>query len=95
MELRKWELDSWDALVEESIASSPPSFLREMDQRCPRGNRPTYTTVAKFQASPRNPRDKPFVFSEQAQYKSPYSSWSENGETSDKKVWKDRDTSED
>ena len=50
--------------------------------------------MTKFQASTRDPRDKPSVFSEQAQYKPPHSSWSENDETSDKKVWKEREKSQ-
>ena len=92
MELRKWELDSWDALVEESIASSPPSFLREMDQRCPRGNRPTYTTVAKFQASTRDPRDKSSASSAwHPHFSHPHSSQSESGETSEKGCRKEKE----
>ena len=60
-----------------------------MDWHCPQGNCPTHTTVAKFQASPtRNPWNKPYVSTEQAQYKPPYSLQSENSEISDKKVWK-------
>ena len=35
MELREWELDSWDALVKETTNSFQTSILREMDQRCP------------------------------------------------------------
>ena len=63
-----------------------------MDQRFPRGNRLAHTTVAMFQAS--DPRDKP---SEKAlaQYNPPHSlhphsSRSENSETSDKKVSKEK-----
>ena len=47
--------------------------------------------MAKFQASTRDPRDKPSVFSKEAQYKPPHSLWSENSETFDKKVWKKRE----
>lgn len=53
MEQRGRELDSWDELVEKAIDAEakaslqPPSFIREMDQRCPRGNRLAHTTVAK------------------------------------------------
>ena len=85
MELCKWELDSWDALVKESIASSPSSFFREMDQRCPRSNRPTYINVAKFQASPtRDSGDKPPRFSH------PHSLRSESGKTSEKSFRKEK-----
>ena len=46
MEQRGRELDSWEELVEKAINAEakaslqPPSILREMDQRCQRGNRP-------------------------------------------------------
>lgn len=51
-------LDSWEELVEQAIgaevnaALQPSPILREidMDHRCPRGNRPTGTTVAKARA---------------------------------------------
>ena len=48
------KLDSWEELVEKAIdgeakaSLQPHSFLREMDQRCPRGN---HTTVAKSEPS--------------------------------------------
>ena len=57
MEQRGRENDSWEELVEKAIDVQakanlqPPSFLREMDQRCPQGNRPAHTTMAKSQAS--------------------------------------------
>ena len=53
MEQRGRELDSWDQMVEKAIDAEakaslqPASFIREMDQRCPRGNRPTHTIAAK------------------------------------------------
>ena len=53
MEQCERELDIPDALVEKTIDSlRPPSFLREMDQRFPRGNCLAHTTVAKSEASP-------------------------------------------
>ena len=66
MEQRRKELDDWDKILEKAINAEakanlqPPSMLREMDQRCQRGNRPVHTTGAKFQASAsRDPRDEP------------------------------------
>ena len=53
MEQRGRELDSWEELVEKAIDAEakaslqPQSILREMDQRCPHGNRPAHATVAK------------------------------------------------
>lgn len=56
MEQHSRELDSWDELVEKAIeveakvSRQPPSNIREMDQRCPRGNHSVHTTVAKSPA---------------------------------------------
>lgn len=68
MDQRGRELDSWDELVEKAIdaeakASLQPAFiLREMDQRCPQGNRLADATMAKTQATGTwDPRDKPFA----------------------------------
>ena len=64
LDARGRELDSWEEAIEKAIDAEakaslqPPSILREMDQRCPQGNRLAYTTVAKFQASTRDPRNK-------------------------------------
>ena len=97
MEQREWELDSWDALVKETINSlQPPFFLREMDQRCPRVNRPAYTTVAKFQASTQDPRDESSASStwhpqdKPPRSSHPHSSRSESGETSEKGFWREK-----
>ena len=66
--MEQWgqEHDSWNKFVEKAIDAKakailqPPSILRKMDQRCPRGNRPAYSTVAKSQApSTRASRDDP------------------------------------
>ena len=54
------------------------------DQRCPRGNRPAYTNVAKFQASTRDPRDKP------PRSLHPHSLRSESGKTSEKSFQKEK-----
>ena len=112
MEQRGREKDSWEELVEKAIDAEakaslqPPSFLREMDQRCPRGNRPAHITMAKSQASATwDPRDDPSEKtqtqasstwdpwdepSEKAQYKPTHSSRSENGETSGRKARKEK-----
>ena len=97
MEQRGRELDSWEQLIEKTIeakakAGLQPSFiLREIDQRCPRGNRLAHTTAAKSQASAssaRDPRTKPSTKKALAPDKPPDSSRTEHGETSDKKVRK-------
>ena len=99
MEQRGWELDSWEQLIEKAIeaeakAGLQPSFiLREMDQRCPRGNRPAHTTVAKSQASAssaRDPQTEPSTEKALAPDKPPHFLRSEHGETSDKKAWKEK-----
>ena len=66
MEQRGRENDSWKELVEKAIDAEakanlqPPSFLREMDERCSQGNRPAHATMAKSQASAtRDPQDEP------------------------------------
>ena len=60
------------------------SSTRKMVQRYPRGNHPAYTTVAKFQASTRDPQDEPPRFSY------PHSSRSKNSETSEKSFRKEK-----
>ena len=97
MEQRGRELDSWDALVEETIDSlQPPSFLKEIDQRFPRNNCLAHNTVAKSEASPtRDSRDKTSASFEKARYKPLHSSHSyssrfENGETTDKETRKEK-----
>ena len=99
MEQRGREKDSWEELVEKAIDAEakaslqPSSFIRDMDQCCPRGNRPAHAIVTKSHASSaRDPRDEP---SEKAQYKPPHSSRphflrSKNGETSDRKARKEK-----
>ena len=101
MEQRGRELDSWDELVEKAINAEakvslqPTSIIREMDQRCPRGNRPL--AVSKSQASStRDSREEPSDKAQSQDLNSshssqPHSSQSENiGETSDKKARKEK-----
>ena len=45
--------------AEAKASLQPQSILREMDQRCPHGNRPAHATVAKPHTSTRDPRDEP------------------------------------
>ena len=94
IEQRKRKHDSWDTLIEKAIDSiQPPSILRYMGQRCPRGNCFTHIVVAKFQAlSTWDSWDKP---SKKARYKPPHFSHlhflrSKNGKTSDKKARKEK-----
>ena len=56
-------------------AKASLQILKELDQRHPRSNYPTHTTVAMFQASAtQGTRDTPFASLEKAQYNphSPY-----------------------
>lgn len=56
MEQRGLELDSWDKLVEKAIDAEakaslqPVSIFHEMDQRCPRDDRPAHTGLTKSPA---------------------------------------------
>ena len=65
MEQRGRERNSWEELVKKAIDAEakaslqPLSILREMDRRCPRGDRPFHTTVAKSQSSAWDLRDEP------------------------------------
>ena len=95
LDARGRELDSWEEAIEKAIDAEakaslqPPSILREMDQRCPRGNRLAYT-VAKFQASTRDPRGESSASSawypqdESPRSSHPHFSRSESGKTSEK-----------
>ena len=91
------ENDSWEDLVEKAINAEAkaslqaPSNLREMNQRCLWGNRPTHTTVAKSQASAtRDPRGEPSEKAPTQDSKRPYPSRSKNGEASNKKARKEK-----
>ena len=93
MEQRGRENDTWEELVEKAIEAEakvsllPSPFVRDMDQRCPRGNRPATLTKSQT-SSARDPRDEP---SEKAQNPKPsHSSRSENSETSDPKARKEK-----
>ena len=60
MELRNQKYNNWDKLVEKTVATEvktnlqPSYYSRDMDNRCPRGNRPSYTILSKLQGN----RDK-------------------------------------
>ena len=98
IEQRGREHDSWEELVKKAIDAEakaslqPPSILREMDQRCPRGNRPAHSTVAKSQASStRDPRDDPVEKPPPPSAPKPSnSSPAGSSETSDKKAWREK-----
>ena len=99
MEQRGREKDSWEELVEKTIDAEakaslqPSSFVRDMDQRCPQGSRPAHATVAKLQASwdPRNDSSEKAPAQHKPPHSShPYSSRSENGETSEKNARKEK-----
>ena len=89
------ENDSWEELVKKAIEVEakvsllPSPFVRDMDQHCPRGNRPA--TMSKPQASSTwDPRDEPSSEKALASNKPPHSLRSENGNTSDKKTRKEK-----
>ena len=91
MEQRGREKDSWEELGEKAIDAEakaslqPSSYVRDMDQRCPRGNRPAHTTASNSQVSAtRDPRDEPSEEAPAQDLKRSHSSRSENGETSEK-----------
>ena len=102
LDVRGRELNSWEEAIEKIVNVEAKALLqsasitREMDQHCPRGNRLTYTTVAKLQASTRDPQDKSSASS--AWYPQdkpprslhPHSLRSESGETSEKGFWKEK-----
>ena len=95
MEQRGRENDTWEELVEKAIEAEakvsllPSPFVRDMDQRCPRGNR--FTTMSKSQASSTwDLWDEPSLEKALASNKPPHSSRSENGNTSNKKTWKEK-----
>lgn len=58
MEIQVNKYEHWEELVKKTViakakeALRPVSYIREMNQYYPRGNRPTYTTTAKSQRSP-------------------------------------------
>ena len=96
MEQRGRENDNWEELIEKAIDAKakvglqPSSYVRDMDQRCPRGNRPSHTTTAKSQASAtKDHRDKPSD-KHKASDKPSRSLRSEIGEVSNKKDWKEK-----
>ena len=102
LDTRGRELDSWEEAVEKAVNVEAKALLqlasstRKMDQRCPQGNHPTYTTVAKLHASTQDlrdefsassawhPQDKPPCSSH------PHFSRSESGETFEKSFWKEK-----
>ena len=66
LEHRDLELESFEQLVKKVVEAEgkaslrPRTTTREMDQRCPQGNRPAHTTVAKSSASATwDPQDEP------------------------------------
>lgn len=101
IEQRGRELDSWEELVKKTVGACAKSglqltsFVREMDQRCLRGNRHAHTTTVraptqglssmrdlraeKLKSKTRGPGDEPSHSDE------PSSRFEKVGETSDKK----------
>ena len=98
IEQRGREHDSWEELVKKAIDAEakaslqPPSILREMDQRCPRGNQPVHFTMAKLQASfTQDPYDDPVEKPPPPSATKPFnSSPAGSGEISDKKARKEK-----
>ena len=90
LEHRDLELESFEQLVKKVVEAEgkaslrPRTTTREMDQRCPQGNRPAYTTVAKSPASATwDPQDEPSkkvpTQYNPPHFSYPHSSQSENG----------------
>ena len=102
MDTRSRDLDSWEEAVEKAVNAEAKALLqsassnREMDQRCPQGNRPAYTTVAKLHASTRDLRDESSTSSawhpqdEPPRSLHPHSSRSKSGETFEKGFRKEK-----
>ena len=57
MEPSSQEYDSWDELVEKTVAAEvkanlqPSYYSQDMDNHCPKGNRPSHTNLSKHQSS--------------------------------------------
>ena len=93
MEQRGQENDTWEELVKKAIKAEAKVslflflFVRDIDQRCPRGNR--LATLTKSQTSSAwDPRDE---LSKKAQNLKPSHSWrSENSKTSNPKARKEK-----
>ena len=53
MEPRSQEYNSWDKLVEKTVAAKakanlqPSYYSRDMDNHCPKGNRPSHTILSE------------------------------------------------
>ena len=56
MEPRSQEYDNWDELVEKTVAAKakanlqPSYYIRDIDNRCPKGNRPSHAILSKHQS---------------------------------------------
>lgn len=82
MEQQGRELNCWDELVEKATdaeakaALMPSALLQDIDTRCPRGNSPAHTAMAKSPAkasSTRDPREEAFEESKTQDPKRSYS----------------------
>ena len=101
MEPRSQEYDSWDELVEKTVAAEakanlqPSYYSRDMDNRCSKNNRPSHTNLSKHQPSRDNHPEKEKPQNPQVQKKStqPPSSGSprpDSNETSEKKARREK-----
>ena len=68
MDQREKKLDSWEELIQTAVnakakAKLQPAFIIcEMDQGCPRGNRPIQVTMGRNQATAAwDPRNEPIT----------------------------------
>ena len=58
------EYDSWDKLVKKTVAAEDKAILQpfyysqNMDNCCPKGNRPSHTNLSKYQSSRVNHPEK-------------------------------------
>ena len=57
MEPRSQEYNSWNELVKKTVAAEAKAHLqlfyysRDIDNRCPKCNRPSHTNLSKYQSS--------------------------------------------
>ena len=101
MEPRSQEYDSWDELVEKTVAAEakanlqPSYYSRDIDNRCPKGNRPSHTILSKHQSSCDDHSEKEKPQNPQVQKKSTQSPFSgsprlENVDFAEKKARKEK-----
>ena len=101
MEPRSQEYDSWDELVKKTVAAEakanlkPSYYSQDMDNCCPKRNRPSHTILSKYQSSRDNHPEKEKTWTLQVQKKltwspSSGSPWPDNDDSAKKKACKEK-----